>query len=96
MCDVGCMTRVLQPPNTGISMGWGWARDEAANVGDNVIQGNWVNGATGAAAAVCDCPSHVLRRQQLAAAGRGQHLRAWTAASLCNSALVVLHQRMCV
>ena len=61
------MTRVLQPPNTGISMGWGWARDEAANAGDNVIQGNWVNGATGAAAAVCDSRSHVPRNMSCAA-----------------------------
>ena len=27
-------------------MGWGWARDEASNAGDNVIEGNWVNGVS--------------------------------------------------
>ena len=29
----------------GISLGWGWSRDEAVNAYDNHIVGNWVNGS---------------------------------------------------
>jgi len=55
-------------------MGWGWARDEASNAGDNVIEGNWVNGAAAAAGSrarcfwlMCGVSRHSLSRQQLAA-----------------------------
>ena len=36
---------ILNTPNTGISLGWGWSRDEAVNAGWNNIVGNFVFGS---------------------------------------------------
>ena len=35
---------ILNNSNTGISLGWGWSRDEAANSADNVIKENYIFG----------------------------------------------------
>lgn len=35
---------ILNNSNTGISLGWGWSRDEATNAGGNVISNNYVFG----------------------------------------------------
>ena len=36
---------ILDCPNTGISLGWGWARDAATNAAGNCIVGNYVFGS---------------------------------------------------
>jgi len=36
---------IINNSNTGISMGWGWSRDEAANSGSTLISKNWVDGS---------------------------------------------------
>ena len=36
---------IVNCSNTGISLGWGWARDEASNSGDNVIEANYIYGS---------------------------------------------------
>jgi hypothetical protein len=36
---------ILNCTNTGISLGWGWSRDEATNAGSNTIAGNYVFGS---------------------------------------------------
>lgn len=36
---------IINNSNTGISIGWGWSRDEAVNSGENVISKNWIDGS---------------------------------------------------
>jgi len=36
---------IVNNSNTGISLGWGWSRDEAANAADNSIIANYVYGS---------------------------------------------------
>ena len=36
---------IINNSNTGISLGWGWSRDEARNAADNSIVGNYVFGS---------------------------------------------------
>ena len=36
---------IADPPNTGISMGWGWARTPAGPSFNNTIRANYVHGS---------------------------------------------------
>lgn len=36
---------IINNSNTGISIGWGWSRDEAVNSGSTLITKNWVDGS---------------------------------------------------
>lgn len=36
---------IASPPNTGISWGWGWSRDDANCSSDNRLLNNWVHGS---------------------------------------------------
>lgn len=36
---------ILNNSNTGISLGWGWSRDEAVNAADNTISANYIFGS---------------------------------------------------
>lgn len=36
---------IINNSNTGISLGWGWSRDEAVNAADNLISANYISGS---------------------------------------------------